>query len=342
MHLLRSSLEPLGLDHPLSYLAIFLAASLLVIWRVEALLDRGFEGTALGALVLPYCSGFGNLVFVFLVLRDQLAPTEIVVNSLVNNITNLTLLLGLPALIWGLTVVADSGGTRGGKRRSRRSARANGALVEARLSRLSLLLTLAAVGFFTAALVLLGHDGVLDRGDGLVLVGLFLFWQSIQVFDALKHSVRNRVDFGPAVLLDVVGILVGAALLYESLDWLVQWLTTSRQGFFRPELLGWLSGWLLVLPNALLALYYAARRRADIVYSSQIGDGHVCIPLAVGLGAIWQPIVLPELLLVGCGVIFGAAILHALCLSLLGKLPRILGGGLILAYVIFVVRELNS
>jgi len=29
----------------------------------------------------------------------------------------------------------------------------------------------------------------------------------------------------------------------------------------------------MVLPNALLAFYYGAKRRADIVYASQVGDG---------------------------------------------------------------------
>ncbi len=70
-----------------------------MVWRLESLLHRGLEGTALGTLVVPYCSGLGNLVFVYLLWRENEPAQEIMVNSLVNNVTNLTLLLGLPALI---------------------------------------------------------------------------------------------------------------------------------------------------------------------------------------------------------------------------------------------------
>lgn len=60
-------LRGLGLDSPWGYLGLFLAASLLMVWRMEGLLAHGLEGTALGTLVMPYCSGLGNLVLVALV-----------------------------------------------------------------------------------------------------------------------------------------------------------------------------------------------------------------------------------------------------------------------------------
>ena len=46
-----------------------------------------------------------------------------------------------------------------------------------RLNRLDLLFTLVALFLFTGTLWALAKDGVLDFYDGLVLVGLFLFWQ---------------------------------------------------------------------------------------------------------------------------------------------------------------------
>jgi len=39
-----------------------------------------------------------------------------------------------------------------------------------------------------------GRDGKLDRTDGLMLIGLCLFWQCFQVFDVLKHNVRHLAD----------------------------------------------------------------------------------------------------------------------------------------------------
>ncbi|MEI9864042.1 MAG: hypothetical protein WDN00_05715 [Limisphaerales bacterium] len=59
------------------------------------------------------------------------------------------------------------------------------------LNRLSLLLTLTAVLFFTGAVWALGRKGSLNFNDGLVLIGMFLFWQCFHVFDVLKHNVRQ-------------------------------------------------------------------------------------------------------------------------------------------------------
>ena len=62
-------IDAIGLTHPLTYSAVFLGASMLMIWRLNAMLEHGLEGTALGTLVMPYCSGLGNLIFVFLLLQ---------------------------------------------------------------------------------------------------------------------------------------------------------------------------------------------------------------------------------------------------------------------------------
>ena len=161
MNPLSSALESLGYASAWTYLALFLAASLLMIWRLEALLDHGLEGTALGTLVMPYCSGLGNLIFVALTASRKDAGAEVLTNCLVNNVTNLTLLLGLPALFWGLHFG-----------RGKKSAKAG---TERQLTRLSLLLTLAAALFFAVVTWALGADGLFDASDGLVLIALFLF-----------------------------------------------------------------------------------------------------------------------------------------------------------------------
>ena len=58
-------IQSFGPSAPWVCVAIFLAASFLMIWRLESLGDSGLEGTVLGTLVMPYCSGLGNLVFAF-------------------------------------------------------------------------------------------------------------------------------------------------------------------------------------------------------------------------------------------------------------------------------------
>ena len=322
-------LEPLGLNVPLIYLTIFIGGSLLMVWRLEAMLDHGLEGTALGTIVMPYCSGLPNLLFVFIVARQADAAREVLTNALVNNVSNLTLLLGLPALLWGLDVLPPAKGGKGGKK-------AAVSLVGAQLNRLSLMLTLAAVLFFTGATWLLADDGQLSRVDGLLLVGIFLFWQTFNVFEVLKRNVQQRVSFGGMFYVDLLIVLVSAWALYESIDWLVAWLDRQDGGFINAANLGWLSGWLMVLPNALLALYWAQRRRADVVYSSQVGDGHICIPLCIGVLAVIVPVTVPAFFVTGLLLLLGTVAAHAVFLLLFGGLPRWAGAVLLVAYGWFV------
>lgn len=332
MNPLSEVLEQAGLGGPWSHVGLFLAASLVMMWRLEALLAHGLEGTALGTLVMPYCSGLGNLLFVFLVSSKPGQGGEVFTNCLVNNATNLTLVLGIPAVIWGLPI--------GGGRRPGRGTGRGDATPE--LSRLSLLLTLLAVLFFSGVAWALASDGRLDAHDGLVLVALFLFWQCFQVFDVLKHNVRTRQRFGPAFYLDAFIVLLGAGGLYASLDWLVAWLPTQEGAFLNARHLGWLSGWLMVIPNALLALFYAARGRPDVAYSSQVGDGHICIPLCLGLSAMLQPVAVPAFFTGGLIFVAAAALAHLGCVAWNGGIGRGLGWTLIAVYAGFLALGLTG
>lgn len=335
MNPLTDTIEALGLTSAWTYLALFVGASLLMLWRLEALLKHGLEGTALGTLVMPYCSGLGNLLFVAIVALRKAPPAEVLTNCLVNNVTNLTLVLALPTLVWGLLLESAKKAGAGGKKKGGANAE-----TERQLNRLSLLLTLAAVVFFSGATWVLGADGTLDANDGLVLIGLFLFWQCFQVFDVLKHNVRQRQSFGPMFYLDSFIVLIGAYGVYASLDWLVTWLSAQKGEFVNAAHLGWITGWLMVLPNALLAFYYAARRRADIAYASQVGDGHICIPLCIGLSAVLQPIRVPIFFETGLAILIGAAIVHGTCVMAANGLPRWMGWPLLGAYGWFVAAGL--
>ena len=325
-------IEALGLTSPWTYAVLFLAASLLVVWRLEALLDHGLEGTALATLVMPYCSGLGNLLFVWIVARQGGPAGEVAVNAVVNNVTNLTLLLGLPALIWGLRLASPAAT---GKPRGRKKSAGDPDLPR-RLNKLALLLTLTAGLFFTGAVWALGRDGRIDLGDGLVLVGLFVFWQTVQAYDVLKHNARQRIAFSPAFYADLALVLLGGWVLFTGIDWIVTWLGEIETGFVSAANLGWLTGWLMVIPNALLAFYYAHRRRAEVVYASQVGDGHICIPLAIGLYALWQPVPVSDQMIQGLLLIGAASAAHLCCVLVFGGLPRWLGAALIAAYGWFV------
>ena len=330
--MLVSQIESAGLATPWFFALAFLAASFLMIWRLEAMSDRGMEGTVLGTLVMPYCSGLGNLAFAVLLATKTASGAEVMTNCLVNNVTNLTLLLGLPAVIWGLNLFPQKK-----KKQKKKNKNAEQA---PKLNRLSLLMTLFAILFFTGATWALARDGKLDFSDGLVLVGLFAFWQCVHVFEVLKNNVRQNRSLDFMFVVDMALLAVGAYAVVVSIDWLVDWLSTIKVGFFSKNNLGWLSGWLMVLPNALLALYYGWKKRPEVIYSSQVGDGHICIPLCIGLFALFKPMTLPPFFEVGVIILGGAALLHCFFVGFFGQLPRAMGVLLVLSYFVFLKKGL--
>ena len=320
-----SWIEGSGLWAPWGFLLLFILATCLMIWRLESMTEGGVEGTVLGTLVMPYCSGMGNLIFAFVLGSKRGPGAEVLTNALVNNVTNMTLLIGLPTMLWGMNVL-PAGKTRKKKQQ----------VQEHKINRLSLLLTLTAVMFFTGASWALARDAKVDFGDGLVLVGLFLFWQCFHLFDVLKSNVRQNKSFSWKLPFDLLLLALGAYVIYISTDWLVDWLSNVEDGFISGKNLGWLSGWLMVLPNALLAFYYAWRGNPEVVYTSQVGDGHICIPLCVGIFALYQPIAVPAFFKTGVVILMGAAVLHLLFVALFGRLPRFMGWVLTFLYGIFL------
>jgi cation:H+ antiporter len=331
--------EAKGTWAPWLFVALFLVASLLMIWRLEAMSAAGFEGTVLGTLVMPYCSGMGNLIFAFIVARHGGDGADVMTNSLVNNVTNMTLVLGLPAIIWGLDVVPKKKPDSGKKKAKAGNAKGGNA---GQLNRLSLLMTLLAVVFFTGVVWALGRDHRLDFNEGLVLVGLFLFWQCFHVFEVLKQSERQgKSAMGWMFPVDMALLGVGAYGIYISTGWLVNWLAHIQTGgFVSIKHLGWLSGWLMVLPNALLAFYYGLRKQPETVYASQVGDAHVSIPLCVGIFALYHTMPMPPQFQMSMCILLGATFVHLFCVAILGRLPRIAGFALVAAYGYFLWKGL--
>jgi cation:H+ antiporter len=310
-------------------LLIFIGGSFLMIWRLGVMERKGLAGTVLGTLIMPYASGFSNLAFAFVMGRTGGKGTFVLENCLVNNVTNLTLLVGLPALVWGLNVFPE---TRGGI--------SGGSLRTHRLNRLSLLLTLLAALFFTGVLWALSRDGRLDFGDGLVLAGVFIFWQVFHVFDIFKQNIRHGRSISWSVILDAVLVIIGGLGVFAAIERLVAWIPKTGAGLLVFDNLGWLSGILMVVPNGLLACYYAHVKRADIVYSSQIGDGHICIPMCIGLFVLFSQIQIPQYLDLSVLIIVSACIVHFFCVGFLGRLPRAVGLACVVAYGYFVYTGL--
>jgi len=323
-------IEAKGPYAPWLFLALFLLASLLMIWRLEVMSKSGFEGTVLGTLVMPYCSGMGNLIFAFILGRTGGSGADVMTNSLVNNVTNMTLVLGLPAIFWRMSVLPKQ------KKNGKPGSKAH------ELNRLSLLLTLLAVAFFTGAVWALGRKGELNFNDGLVLVGLFLFWQCFHFFEVLKANVRQGKSLGWTLPFDLAILAVGAYGIYISTGWLVDWISGIHTGFISAKYLGWLSGWIMVLPNALLAFYYAWRGQPETVYASQVGDAHVSIPLCLGIYALYHTMTVPPFFQIGMFILLGATLVHFFFVALFGQLPRFIGWLLVGAYGYFLYQGLLS
>jgi cation:H+ antiporter len=316
--------------HPLTLLALFVVASFVMIWRLHAMESKGFEGTVLGTLIMPYCSGFANLVFAYVMSSSASNGGLVIENCLVNNATNLTLILGLSA-IFGSAAIMNKGAP---KPKTKKQTEYH------RINRLNLLFTLIALFLFTGTFWALAKDGVLDFYDGLVLVGLFLFWQILHVFEVLKDNIRKNKSFHWSIAIDLALLAVSAYCIYFSVDHLVTWVATTNNPYFSFAKLGWFSGLLMVVPNAFLALYYTRMGRQDIVLSSQVGDGHICIPMCIGLFAVFNPIQVPAFFQMGAYIILGAGAIHFLSLALIGRVPRPVGYGLIGVYALFLYMGL--
>jgi len=303
-------------------LAVFLMASFLLLWRLEVLNAAGFQGTVLGALVMPYCTGLGNLIFAGILGYNGGNGGDVMVNSLVNNLTNFTLVLGLPALIWGMNLRGDE----------KKSKHDDETFIHRRLD---ILFTLLAALFFTGFVAVMGHKGRLDYTDGLVLVGLFLFWQSFHVYEVLKSHNRSGTLLHWLLPLEFLVVLVAAYGIYVSTGWLVHWVDAHPPGFVKAHL-GWISGWLMVVPNAVLAFYYGWHKRSEVVYASQVGDAHISLPLCLGVFALFHPLVFPSVTTLGLELLGGAILFHLFFVGVFGRLPRLVGLALTAGYGYFL------
>lgn len=315
---------------PLLQLAIFIAANAVMVWRLHVMESKGFEGTVLGTLIMPYCSGFANLVFAYVMSKSASNGGLVIENCIVNNATNLTFILGLSAIFGSAAVLPET--------KSKQKLKKHAEYLF--INRLNILFTLIALFLFTGTLWALAKDGELNFYDGLILVGLFLFWQILHVFEVLKDNVRNDKQIHWSIVIDLVLIAASAYCIYFAVDHLVEWVSKTKNPIFSFAKIGWFSGILMVLPNAFLALYYAYIGRQDIVISSQIGDGHICIPMCIGLFSVFNTIRIPDSFQTGAYIILGAGLVLFLSIAALGRIPRFVGVGLIGAYAFFLYNGL--
>ncbi len=171
---------------------------------------------------------------------------------------------------------------------------------------------------------------------GWMLVGLFLAWQAWHVMAAARNKAGRGGRYAALLAMDFALLLAGSYALYLSTDWLATWVSNIHTGFISARYLGWLSGWLDVLPNAVLAFYYGWKRQPEVVYASQIGDGHICIPLCLGIFALLRPGALRPFFHVGLAILLAAILAHLLFMAFARRLPRLAASALVAAYAVFL------
>jgi cation:H+ antiporter len=322
MQVIHETISSLGPFAPCACIGLFLLANLLVVWRLEVLSGQGVEGTVLGTIFMPFCSGMGNIVFAVVLAMNKGAGDAVFINCLFNNVTNLTLLIGVPVLVWSMASIP--------RRKSQKAMR------EFRMGRLALSLNLVAALFFSFIIWLLAADGDLARTDGVVLLTLFVFWQCFHIYDVKKTNLLKKKSYPKTLPVEIILLLAGAFAVFVSTDWLVQWFQGLESETVPPRLLGWVSGVLMVLPNALLAFYYGAKRRMDVVYTSQSGDAHICIPLCIGIFATFHAISVSDFLQQSLLVLMGLCAVHLFFVVTIGRLPRIFAALFIAAFGYFL------
>ena len=311
-----------------AYVVAFVASSLLIVWRLETLSKRQLAGTVLGTLFMPYFSGLGNLLFVYLLLEKGGFGSEIAVNALTNNVTNLCFIIAIPALFIGLDLRATS--------------RAKKVETGATLNRLSLILTLLALIFFSGVTYVLSDDGWIDRIDGLTLVAIFFFWQCFHIYEVLKENAQGRRGWSPLIAVDLFIILVASGITLIAVEGVVSAIVASDSEILNKNHLGLLTGFLMILPNALLAIYYSVRKQPEVVYTSQVGDAHICVPLCLGAFAIFRSIPTTDFLQQGLLLLVGVGTLHVVCILFFQRLPRLVACGLIVLYGWILYSHINT
>ena len=113
------------------------------------------------------------------------------------------------------------------------------------------------------------------------------------MFEILKNNVRKNRGFHWSIVLDLALIAISAYGVYYSVDYLVDWMSYTKNPYIGVKDLGWHSGALMVVSNAFIALYDGLIGRQNIVVTSQVGDSHVCIPMCIGFFALFDNMTIP-------------------------------------------------
>lgn len=267
-----------------------------------------------GLTVVAFASSTPELVVSLkAALTDR--PDVVLGNILGSNIANIGLVLGVSALVHDLPV-------------ARRAVA--GALP-------------FVVGEFVL-LYLLSRDGIIDRVDGLLLLGLFAVYLMLQLRAALRHQAAKAHEPAPPLrpVRDPALILLGLAAMVVGGHLLVEGASSIARQYGISELFIGVS---IVavgtsFPELATSFVAAWRRQADIAVGNVVGSNILNVGFVLALVVILAPQpVGPTVLRSQYPMVLGFTVALAAILLLWRNIPRYIGAALAVAYVVYLAAS---
>jgi len=248
-------------------IVLLLISGELVVWVLGRLENHQFGAVHLGALFTPLCTGFPNLILG--IFGGKRLSGDLVLHlNIGNNIANSSLVVGVLILVSGPLVVKT------GKSKAAKKEQTDFGL------------TMVFYWFAAVATCCIAMDGAVTRIDGLILMSIYVGFQTLLLRRRGKPSKRKRLPKGLAAVL-LLALFFAAtliALAVEAISIGMQVAESSLPGSF----LGMFLGLLTVLPESFLLLRLA-KRNGSLGLSGLVGDCLVSIPLVVGVAAMFSP-----------------------------------------------------
>ena len=150
--------------------------------------------------------------------------------------------------------------------------------------------------FITAVLLLLGWDGTVSLGDGLILAGLFIAYIAHLLYDAKKHPDTADIEFIRELSLpkSLMWTVVGLALIILGSDFAVDAATEIARILGLSERFIGLTIVALgtSLPELFTSVMAARKGNADIAIGNIVGSNIFNILFVVGLSSLIIPVAL--------------------------------------------------
>lgn len=187
----------------------------------------------------------------------------------------------------------------------------------------------------SAVLLVLGWDGTVTLGDGLILAALFIAYIGYLLYDAKKHPEISEGEFlrdlslPKSLMWTALGlalIILGSNVAVDAATEIARILGLSER-FIGLTIVALGTS----LPELFTSVMAARKGNADIAIGNIVGSNIFNILFVVGLSALIIPVPFAEAFRIDTLVAIGAGLLLWL-FSLRGKLVRWHGAVMLLAY----------